>query len=285
MDWKNIPSLAALRAYEATARCGSYTRAAKELNVTDAALRQHIRTLETFFETSLVERTGRGISVTATGAELGSGLSGGFTEIQRTIEHLLTSHVDRPVRIALTPAFAENWLIPRLPEFWNLHPDIEVDLTPSIKSVDLGSGDFDLAIRYGSGDWPGSNAQMVASAQYTVVVAPSLSQTAVSDIRDLKNATWLFEESRTEHRNWATAHGLNFEAKQNRFYSSNTFVLSSARAGLGYSLQSLALVETDLATGALISVFNEPDAKLGYYLLHQQKLRKSTQHFANWITS
>lgn len=284
MDWKNIPSLSALRAFEATARCGSYTRAARELNVTDAALRQHIRALETHFETALVERSGRGISVTPAGVMLATGLSGGFTEIQRTVEHLLTRQTERPVRIALTPAFAENWLIPRLPEFWNKHPDIDIDLTPSIKSVDLSHGDFDFAIRYGIGGWPKGNAQMVASAEYTVVAAPNLSQASVSNIRDLANATWLFEETRTEHRDWAAAHGFDFDAPQNRFYSNNTFVLSAARAGLGYSVQSHALVETDLATGALVSVFSEPDARLGYYLLHQQKLRQSARYFADWIS-
>ncbi|MGR3662089.1 MAG: LysR substrate-binding domain-containing protein [Paracoccaceae bacterium] len=283
MDWKQIPSLSALRAFEATARYSSYTRAAQELNVTDAALRQHIRALEAFFEIPLVERTGRGISITPTGAELASGLSSGFTKIQRTIEHLRTARQNRPVRIALTPAFAENWLIPRLPEFWNKHPDVEIDLAPSIKSVDLGSGDFDLAIRYGKDDWPKATAQMVASAQYTVVAAPNLAQATVTDITSLKSATWLFEETRTEHRDWATAHGLQFEAPQNRFYSNNTFVLSAARAGLGYSLQSRALVETDLATGALVAIFSEPDAQLGYYLLHQQRLRRDAQYFADWI--
>lgn len=285
MDWKNIPSLSALRAFEVTARCGSYTRAARELNVTDAALRQHIHALEAFFGTSLVERAGRGIVPTSEGAELATGLSGGFAEIQRSVERLLTTRTERPVRIALTPAFAENWLIPRLPEFWNKHPDVEIDLAPSIKPVDLGDGDFDLAIRYGHGDWPTGNPQKVASAEYTVVAAPSLSNTPVIDVRTLKNATWLFEETRTEHRHWATTHGLEFEATQNRFYGNNTFVLSAARAGLGYSLQSNALVETDLATGALVSVFNEPDAKLGYYLLYQQKLRKAAQYFTEWIVA
>ncbi|MBL4906076.1 MAG: LysR family transcriptional regulator [Sneathiella sp.] len=284
MDWKNIPSLAALRAFEATARNGSYVRAAVELNVTEAALRQHVRALEAFFDIALMKREGRGISVTPKGSELSVGLSGGFQEIKTAVEQLRRGHREGPVRVALTLAFAENWLIRRLPEFWAENPDIEIDLAPSIKSVDLAQGNYDLAIRYGTGKWEKYESQMLTSAEYTVVVSPSLSiAKSVPMVKMLKDAIWLFEESREEHREWSSRNGIDFDAERNRFYPNNSLVLSAVRAGHGVSVQSHALVENDLSTGTLVSVFRDSKPQLGYYLLYKGGLKPSAKIFANWL--
>jgi len=285
MDWKRIPSLAALRAFEATARCGSYVAAARELNVTDAALRQHIRTLEAHFDTPLIARAGRGIALTEAGVELSAGLADGFARIQGTVDQVRNRRRTRPVRVALTPAFAENWLIPRLAPFWTEHPDIEIDLAPSIKPVDLGRGEHDLAIRYGTGDWPDCEAHMLAPADYTVVASPNLPGAApVASLAALQDAVWLFEDGREEHRRWAQGHGLNYDAERNRFYPDNSLVLSAVRAGHGFSVQSQALVETDLKTGVLVAVFTERNARLGYYLLHPKRLRREAELFSKWIS-
>lgn len=284
MDWKQIPSLASLRAFEATARCGSFVGAARELNVTDAAIRQHVRALEAHFGSALVTRAGRGISCTKLGEELAAGLKAGFERIQTTVEETHRQRERKPVRVALTPAFAENWLIPRLPQFWSKHPDIQIDLAPSLKNADLEGGHYDLAIRYGRGDWGDAKTQFLVSADYTIVASPQLVRPEmVSEVNELRDAVWLFEDSRQEHRDWARNHGLDFEAKQNRFYPNNSLVLSAVRAGHGYSVQSHALVETDLATGALIAVLREHVAGLGYYLVSPPQSREDARIFTAWM--
>lgn len=285
MDWKQIPSLAALRAFEATARHESYVIAARELNVTEAALRQHVRKLEDFFATALLVRKGRNIALTQDGTQLANGLSEGFAKIQTTAENLLSSSASRPVRVALPPSFAENWLMPRLPDFWALHPDIEIDLSPSIKSVDLSLGHHDLAIRYGRGDWPNGNARLITSGDYTVVASPKLSSVGTAkSIDELCDAVWLFEETRDEHRLWADSHGVDFHAPHNRSYPNNSLVLSAVRAGHGISVQSWALVENDLTTGVLVSLLREKVPKLGYYRFYQKSLTNKAKCFADWLT-
>lgn len=284
MDWKQIPSLAALRAFEATIRCGSFAGAARELNVTDAAIRQHVRALEAHFDAVLAERKGRNVSPTQVGVELAVGLTDGFERIQNVVERLQRAYPDRPVRLALTPAFAETWLIPRLPGFWAKHPEIQIDLAPSLKTVDLALGEHDLAIRYGRGNWPDSEKRFLVSAEYTVVASPTLGNLGpVASADELKDAVWLFEEGREEHRKWATEHGLCFDAKKNRFYPNNSLVLSAVRAGHGYSLQSRALIESDVSTGALVEVYCEQDECLGYYVLSYGTLRRDSRIFTDWL--
>lgn len=282
MDWKLIPSLAALRAFEATARHQSYVAAARELNVTEAALRQHVNALSLFYETPLTQRNGRKISLTTDGQRLASGLSDGFGKIQTASENLLTRSTARPIRIALPPSFAENWLMPRLPDFWNRHPDIEVDLSPSIKPVDLSLGHHDLAIRYGHGNWPMGDAALIASGDYTIVAAPNHATLTKSN---LANAVWLFEEGRNEHSQWAATHGINPDAPQHRSYPNNSLVLSAVKAGHGLSVQSWALVEKDVKDGILQAILREKIPTLGYYRYAQGPLSIKAAHFSNWLTS
>ena len=283
MDWKDIPSLHALRAFEAVARSKSFTAAANELNVTEAAVRQHVRGLEQWFGKDLAERSGKGLALTKNGQQLASITSDSFQTLSQGVNNLLGTEEDRPVTIALPPAFAEIWLMPKLERFWREHPEIEVNLAPSLSLVDPRKDTFDLAIRYGLGDWPGLEATPIASAEYVVVAKPGLVDiAAIGGLNDLKKCVWLFEITRQEHRDWAARHGLNFDAQANRHYPTNSLVIAAARAGHGLSLQSRALVETDLDLGVLEELYAEDNAPLGYYLLAHSELSPKARAFLDW---
>jgi len=174
MDWRNIPSLSALRAFEAAARCQSFSQAARELNVTHAAIAQHVRALEAEFSESLIRRQGRGIATTPAGQALAEQLRAGFSVIAEGIQELRDQSPDRPLNIAVTPAFATNWLMPRIGEFWALHPDIALNINPSTKLVDLKGDGFDLAIRFGKGAWPGTSPEILTEGSFLVVAHPKL---------------------------------------------------------------------------------------------------------------
>lgn len=284
MDWRKIPSLAGLRAFEAVARCQSYSAAARELNVTEAAVRQHLRGLEGFFGISLVHRSGRGVALSDRGRKLAASVASGFQALQAGIEDLQSDEAARPLKIALTPAFAENWLMPRLGGFWAEHPDIETELAPSLRLVDLKADAVDLAIRYGHGDWPGTHAELLASAEYLVVATGDfMAGRRAASIADLRDLPWLFEESRTEHQTWAAERGIDFHAARNRFYPTNSLVLSAVRAGYGLSLQARALVERDLQAGALVCVLSEDPGTLGYYMVTLQEPRAKLKVFLRWL--
>ncbi|KZM49514.1 LysR substrate-binding domain-containing protein [Labrenzia sp. OB1] len=283
MDWKKIPSLHALRAFDAVARRKNFTAAASELNVTEAAVRQHVRGLEQWFGKDLAERSGKGIALTENGEQLAAITSDSFQTLSHGVTNLMRTEEDRPVTIALPPAFAEIWLMPKLERFWREHPEIEVNLAPSLSLADPRKDTFDLAIRYGLGDWPGLGATPIASAEYVVVAKPGLVDIAArTDLNDLKTYSWLFETTRQEHRDWAERHGLNFDADVNRHYPTNSLVIAAARAGHGLSLQSRALVQTDLDLGVLEELFAEDNAPLAYYLVAHSDLRAKARVFADW---
>ncbi|CTQ60145.1 LysR family transcriptional regulator [Roseibium album] len=287
MDWKKIPSLHALRAFETVARNKSFTAAARELNVTEAAVRQHVRGLEEWFGVSLVERKGKGVSLTKTGERLAASTSDCFQTLVQGVNSLVAAEENRPVTVALTPAFAEIWLMPRLDSFWKEHPDIEISLQPSLQLAEIRGEQFDLAIRYGLGKWPGTKTTRLASAEYVVVARPGLADAAVSrelsDLSDLKSYPWLFEASRQEHRDWAERHGIDFDARTNRHYPTNSLVIAAARAGHGVSLQSRALVQTDLNLGILEELYAEDSAPLAYYLVTRSGLSSKAREFVNWL--
>lgn len=278
-----MPSLAALRAFYAVALHKSYSEASRSLNVTEAAMRQHVRNLERTLGCSLVERKGRGLSLTEHGERLSDATSQGFERIFNSITDL-TSRKIRSVRVALPPSFAENWLMPRLTSFWVDHPAIEIELVPSLKIVDLRSKTVDFAIRYGSGEWVDGKSVYLASAELVVVGrADVVGTVGTHSLSDLKSFPWLFEVSRTEHRVWAEARSINFDAPSNRHFPTNSLVMSAARAGQGLSVQARALVERDLVSGALIEVKSEPVETLGYYLVTRDDLPSSALTIVNWL--
>ncbi len=284
MNKTNLPSLAGLRAFEATARQQSYAAAARELGVTDAAIRQHIHALEEYFGRALVVRRGRTIALTDPAVRFASAVAASFGTLQSAISDLQNFESDRPLRIALTPAFAENWLMPRLGEFWSRHPDFEIEMSPSIKVAELKEGEFDMAIRYGHGKWPGCQSEFLASAGYVVVAASEFIDTdnplSLAECSDL---TWLFESSRTEHQLWAQTNGIDFHAKRNQFYPTNSLVLSAVRSGYGLSVQSEALIENDLQQSTLKRIHTEEAGTLGYYIVTQKFRRKKLNHFIDWL--
>jgi LysR family glycine cleavage system transcriptional activator len=304
MDWQSFPSLTGLKAFEATARLKNYSAAARELNVTEAAIRQQVRGLEVFFGKSLVVRSGRGVALTEKGDRLAVSVASAFQGLQAGIEALKNDDDARPLKIALPPAFAENWLMPRLGLFWAEHPDIEIELAPSLKLVDLKEGGFDLAIRYGHGNWPGTRSRYLASADYVVVATkgfmqsrvpvaraesalaePALAEPTLAEptLAELRALPWLFESGRREHRIWAEERGIDFQAERNKFYPTNSLVLSAARAGYGLSLQARALVERDLEDGGLIEIHAEATETLGYYLVTGVEQREKLAVFVRWL--
>ena len=212
MDWRNIPSLAALRAFEAAARCRSYSAAARELNVTHAAIAQHVRSLEATFARPLMVRDGASMAPTEEGARLAIALSDGFQRIAEGIAELTQAEEDRSLRIATTPSFAENWLVPRIARFWEAHPGIGLEIVPSSTTINLRDAGFDLALRYGKGDWPGLEAEALLKANMSVVAAPGLiDPPRVDDLRHLADKHWFLLPERREEFFWLREQGLDPE--------------------------------------------------------------------------
>ena len=267
MDWRRIPSLPALRAFEAAARLKSFTQAARELNVTQAAVAQHVRALEAEFSRTLVVREGRGIAITGDGMDLARGLGEGFAAIAAAVDALKVGEA-RPLTIATTPSFAANWLMPRMGAFWAAHPDVTVSIMPSIDLVDLRRDGIDVAIRFGNGDWPGVDAQMLTSGDYLIVGHRDLLPEGWSgDLSDLAGLPWFFEESMAERIYLVEAEGVDLSQSKVTLTALNAMSIAAATAGLGISLQPTTLVQRELERGDLVALSRVTGDGSGYFLV------------------
>ncbi|WP_341367462.1 LysR family transcriptional regulator [Yoonia sp. BS5-3] len=270
MNWRDIPSLAALRAFEVAARTGSYSAAAQELNVTHAAIAQHVRAVEAHLDTILMLRDGRAMKPTETGAALAAELSAGFRQIVEGVKAINEDVDARPLSVSVTPSFADNWLMPRLTRFWAEHPGFSLSVSPSMDLVDLRRDGFDMAIRYGRGDWPDVTATHLVAANYTVVAAPDLVKgRTIKALSDLYDLPWLFTSKDSEAQKWVTESGFDMACCQANTVATGSMLLAGARAGGGVAVIAGALIEDDLATGRLVALMRAQHEELGYYIIHR----------------
>ena len=287
MDWRDVPSLAALKAFEAVARSGSYSAAARELNVTHAAVAQHVRTIESMLNVTLLQREGRGMALTEQGRALATELSAGFAQIISGVTAISRQNDSRPIVLSVTPSFAENWLMPRFADFWAKHPDFGLSIQPSMEVLDLKRDGIDLAVRYGKGVWPGLKATPLIKVDFTVVAAPSLLQgRTVNNFADLDGLPWLFETVHKEARRWVTDSGVDLKESTVKEVPTFGMVMSAVRAGQYLSVVSSALVADDIRDGKLVALLKAEPAGLGYFIVHPQgMLPPRAKVLKNWLLS
>jgi LysR family transcriptional regulator, glycine cleavage system transcriptional activator len=285
MDWRTLPSLTALRAFEAAARHQSFSVAARELNVTHAAVAQQVRGLETELGVELIFRQGRGMAVTAEGARLAQALGEGFRSIAQGVAEVSGLAPGAPVRVTLTPAFAAQWLMPRLGDFWRAHPEIEVSLQPDKRLVDLRREGIDIALRFGTGKWPGLESEFLTAADYVIVAAPEL----LKGRRNLSQAElsampWVIEEDWPEALTWLKSFGLKPDAMNISHIPTEELALSAARQGYGLHVEAAALVEQDVENGLLEIVGRVKDDSLAYYMVTKPgPKRAELKVFMSWL--
>jgi LysR family glycine cleavage system transcriptional activator len=173
---KRYPPLNALRAFEATARLGSYTGAAAELGVTSAAVGQQVRNLETLAGTTLFHRGGSGVTATDAARRALPQIQQGLSLLGRGYDSLRPAPSGKKLSISVPPTFAMRWLVPRLHRFYNRYPAIELRFDTSMSYADLEQGDVDLAIRFGNGRYPRLRREHLLDEWVIPVAAPIICQ-------------------------------------------------------------------------------------------------------------
>jgi LysR family glycine cleavage system transcriptional activator len=284
LRWKDLPPLSALRAFQAVAEAGGYAPAARALNVTHAAVAQQVRGLEAALGVALVVRAGRGMALTAEGADLARALTDGFATIQAGVETLRGGQ-NRPVRITLTPSFATQWLMPRLKDFWDRHPDIALSLHPDARVVDLRRDGMDVGLRYGNGAWPGVEARFLAPARLSVTCAPALMQgRATLTAAEMQRMDWFLTRDWPEQENYLISLGLNPATLGRTDFNSEDLSLAAARQGLGLVVESYALIEDDVAEGRLVLIHDSREKVPAYFAVTPPgPQRAATRAFLKWL--
>ena len=285
IDWKTFPSLTALRAFEAASRLQSFSAAARALNVTHAAVAQQVRGLEDHLGQALIYREGRGLALTAEGAKLSTALAEGFRIIDAGIADLRATDKGAPLRVTMTPAFAAQWLMPRLGAFWAAHPDVPLSIHPDKRLVDLRREPMDLAIRFGNGIWPGLEADFLTAAHYVIVGAPSLLEGRTNLTRaEMSAMDWVIEPDWPEALAWLKSFGLQPDAMNISYIPTEELSLQAARQGYGLHVEAAALVEQDVESGALVIVGSIRDDSLAYYMVTRPgPKRAEVKTFMKWL--
>jgi LysR family glycine cleavage system transcriptional activator len=285
MDWRTMPSLGALRAFAALAETGSFAKPGAALNVSHAAVSQRVRGLEERLGVVLLDREGRRAQLTPEGARLAAALDGAFTDIRRAVDELTGADARRPVLVTATPAFSLSWLMPRLSEFRQEHPEVQLMLNPTTELVELVPGGIDVAIRYGDGHWRGLDVELLLPPSYVLVGAPQLiGDRTIAEPADIIDLPWLQELGTSEMSAWLQSRGVQAPPKDNIIHLPGHLVLEGLRNGDGVSLTASVLVEHELEAGRLEVLFEETGVEVAYWIVTRPGvLRPPVKAFVSWL--
>ena len=272
---RRLPSLPALRAFEAAARHLSFKRAGEELHVTPTAISHQVRLLEDTLGIRLFERRARQVVMTAEAQSLFPVLRDGFDAFARALDAIASRAARTSVTVTATTAFTAKWLVPRVAAFHAVRPDVDLKLLATEEVVDLGAGTVDIALRYGRVTDPDLVAEPLMVDRYAPVASPRL---RLAKRSDLKSATLLHFDWRSNNPNrpnwprWLHAAGLKgVDGEAGLRFSDESHAIQAAVAGHGVGLLSSALVADELGTGTLVMPFGPEIDGFTCYLVHSTK--------------
>lgn len=286
-----LPPLNALRAFEAAARLGSFSRAAQELGVTHGAVSRHVQTLEQFLGTPLFRPHGRGRIPTERAAVYLAEVSAALDRLGNATERMREPATARLIRVNIVATFAMRWLIPRLSAFQIAHPRVEVRLSTSTAAIEHLQDEFDVAIRRHPMHRAGFVARQFLADPNLPVAAPALlARWPVAEPADLLRAPLLHSDSKPNAwLEWFRAAG--FSSGQiptgGQRFENYFFALEAALRGLGFAVGALPLVADDLAAGRLVAPLDGPVfVSEGYHVLYPANRSHGTvMQFVDWLVA
>ena len=276
--------LNALRAFEASARHLSFTRAALELHVTQAAVSQQVRMLEERLGTTLFKRLPRGLGMTDESRALLPVLTDAFGRIEGVLKQFEGGHFHEVLTIGVVGTFAVGWLLPRLKSFRERHPFVELRLLTHNNLVDLAAEGLDFAIRFGDGAWPATHNVMLLDAPLTVLCAPDIAR-RLSAPHDLAKETLLRSYRTDEWIGWFSAAGLEPWPANGPVFDSSRLMVEAAVQGAGIALAPPLMFARELRAELLVSPFHTEVRTGSYWLtwLKSRRMSPATELFRTWI--
>jgi LysR family glycine cleavage system transcriptional activator len=272
-----LPPLNALRAFETVARRLSFARAAEDLHVTKAAVAQQVRLLEQEIGAQLVERSGRGLALTESGAAGAAGLAEAFAALARAVRAMREAKGRRFLVINASASFAATWLVGRIGRFKALHPEIDVLLDAMAREDSLESSTTDALVRWGAGDFPGLATTLLFKENVFPVCAPELvdGDNPLRSPQDLRRRTLLHLEASPAYPSWPTwsdwlkaAGARDVEARHGVWFNNMAMAIRAAAQGQGVALTTFAIAADELAAGRLVAPFSTSvQTPFGYYFL------------------
>ena len=293
-----LPALDALRVFEAAARHLSFTRAAEELHVTQAAVSHRINALEAELGLALFRRLSRRLELTEDGERLVAGVREGLMRMVRAVADLDRRSQSRPLAISVLPSFASRWLVPRLPRFQYAHPEIEVRVMADEHPVKLLDGHgAEVAVRFGLGNYPGLAVTPIIADSIGPVCSPLLlaryglieTVDALLDMPLLYDSAAERDDSGSGWASWLAHVGAPSDVVRlgnGPRMSQAHLAIEAALLGHGVALARTSLIGDDLAAGRLVRVLPQtaPTA-FRYFFVSRQEVsdRPKIACFRDWV--
>jgi LysR family transcriptional regulator, glycine cleavage system transcriptional activator len=286
-----LPSLTALECFDAAVRHMSFTRAARELNVTQSAVSRQICQLEQFVGRQLFRRHKQRLVLTEPGETYAKSVRALLdTAEAATLQVMAYGSGGGTLTIALLPTFGSRWLVPRLGDFATRYPDIQLNLVTQVKPFDFEGSDIDVAIHFGSDVWPGAICHRLMGETIVPVAAPSLLSglSGLAGPEEIGRYTLLQHATRPQAwQEWLCQCGVTkVDGRLGPRFEQFQMVIQAAIAGLGLAVLPLFLIREELASGRLIVAIDHPvKSEHAYYLVYPES-KADLQRviaFRNWL--
>ena len=276
--------LNALRMFDAAARHLNLTRAADELHVTQAAVSQHIRNLEERLGKPLFRRLPRGLALTDEGHALWPAVAESFARIEQSLQQVAEPRPREILTVGVVGTFAIGWLIPRLEQFQQQHPYIDLRLLTHNNRVDLAGEGLDAAVRFGDGAWAGTHAEMLLRAPLTPMCTPALAQ-RLRQPADLAGQTLLRSYRLQEWESWFATLGQSAPLARGAMFDSSLTLAEAAAQGAGVALLPARMFQHLLQQGRLVRPFEQEVDTGAYWLTHLRSRMPSAalKTFRQWL--
>ncbi|CAN5695828.1 transcriptional regulator GcvA [soil metagenome] len=286
-DFRRLPNLAALRAFEAAARHQNFSRAAEEIHVTHGAISHQVRALEEELGCALFTRNGKRLAITPDGQQFAEVIRKALYDIASAAEALSRRQLQQRLAITMLPSFAARWLSPRLGRFIEQYPDLEVSLQSSNHLSDFVKEGIDIGIRFGAGKYAGLQSEHILDDVYYPVVSPHFNggnlpgtpqELAQSHLLRCHGEPWV---------DWFALAGLNQpEPSGGVIFQDSSMLVRAALDGQGIALGRHTIVQNDLASGQLLRLFAiDLPCPSSYYLVYPARALEKPQvrAFREWL--
>ncbi|SUC34129.1 HTH-type transcriptional activator AmpR [Providencia rustigianii] len=276
--------LNALRAFEASARHLSFTRAGMELNVTQAAVSQQVRLLEEQLGLELFIRLPRGLALTDEGSALLPVLSRSFDQIEALLQQFDDGHYHEVLNISVVGTFAVGWLLPRLSRFSELYPYIDLRIMTHNNVVNLAGEGVDFAIRFGEGLWPLVDNTPLFSAPHTVLCSEKIAK-QLNHPTDLKNYPLMRSYRKDEWEKWFLAAKIEPWRVKGPIFDSSRLMVEAALFSDSVAIAPSCMFERELSAGDVVQPFDISVTLGGYWLsrLKSKPMTPAMNIFRNWL--
>lgn len=293
--WEHVPPLKAMLAVEATARLGSFSRAASELNVTQSAISHLVAQAENLLNTQLFVRQTRPVQLTSEGRRYVEAIVSGLSIIRSEGETLQRASKSDTLTVSCNLAYANFWLLPRLKEFHDLHPEVTVNVVTAYQGLPPLTPDIDISVRFGDGDWPECTSHLLFSEEIVPVASASCAESIgrIGSPEELLKLTLLHaradDKTWFDWKQWFQHFGVNVPGGlPGPVFDNHLMMMQAALAGSGIALGWIGTASEQVRRGQLVELLQEKiDAHGGVYLVSREETpwSKAAALFAKWLMS